>query len=101
VGSTIEPARDAWRRIIEIDCNFFRGPFQRVEMGDVVFTPRTRSTVCVLDRFDSVTSVVAGATNFFNFHVKLGCWAVIDHNEIVSQDYLNLFLIFEDYSHVA
>jgi hypothetical protein len=69
-------------------------------MSDVVLTPRTRGTVCILERFDSVTSVLACcAFNFFYFYAKLGCWywAVIDDNKIASQEYLNLFLIFEDY----
>ena len=67
-------------------------------MSDVVLTPRTRGTACILDRFDSVTSVLACcAINFFYFNVEPGCGAVINRNEIASQEYLNLCLIFEDY----
>ena len=102
VGGMIEPARDARRWVIKIDCDFFRGPIQRIEMSDVEFIPRTRVTACILDRFDSVTSVLACcAINFFYFYVEPGCWAVIDHNEIASQEYLNLFLVFEDYCRVT
>ena len=90
------------RRLIKIDCDFFRSPIQRIEMSDVVFTPRTWCTACILDRFDSVTSVLACcAINFFYVYVEPGCWAVINHNEIASQEYLNLFLIFEDYCRVT
>jgi hypothetical protein len=93
----IEPACDPRGRLIKIDCDFFRDPIQRIEMSDVVFTSMTCSTACILDRFDSVTSAVACATNFFNFNVELGgSRTVIDHNEIVSQECLDLFLIFED-----
>jgi hypothetical protein len=71
-------------------------------MSDVVFIPMTRSTACILDRFDSVTGAVACATNFFNFNVELGGnRAVVDHNKIVSQKSLDLLLSFEDCCRVA
>ena len=98
----IEPACDHRGRLIKIDCDFFRDPIQWIEMSDVVFTPRTRATACILDRFDSVTSDVACATYFFYFNVELGGnRAVVDHNEIVSQKSLYLLLSVEDCCRVA
>ena len=71
-------------------------------MSDGCIQTGTRGTACILDRFDSVTSVLACcAINFFYVYVEPGCWAVINHNEIASQEYLNLFLIFEDYCRVT
>ena len=102
VGGMIEPARDARRWVIKIDCDFFCGPIQRIAMSDGCIQTGNRGTACILDRFDSVTSVLACcAINFFYFYVEPGCWAVINHNEIASQEYLNLFLIFEDYCRVT
>jgi hypothetical protein len=93
----IEPACDHRGRLIKIDCDFVRDSIQRIEMSDVVFTPRTRGTACILDRLDSVTGAIACAANFFYFNVQLGGHrAVVDHNEMVSQECLDLFLCFED-----
>ena len=56
-----------------MDCDFFRGPIQRIDMSDVEFTLSTRGAACVLDRFDGVASFVAFTTDFFYFYIKLSC----------------------------
>ena len=98
VGGMIEPTLDAWRWVIKIDCDFSCGPIERIEMSDGCVQTGIWGTACILDWFDSVTSVLACcAINFLYFNGEPGCGAVINRNEIASQEYLNLFLIFEDY----